>query len=179
MKKQWKIISREEVLGSRWYQVFKETVQLPSGKILDDYYVRDGVRAVLIVAHTKDGNYILTSQYKHGARKVVLEFPAGHIDEGEDIMQAAERELREEVGAVADSITLGPTFFENPTSSRGEIYVVFANGVDCKYTQDLDDNEDIDIVKVSANELERSLDNGEFQVPASMAAGYMALRRNV
>ena len=114
MNKKWKIISREEVLGSRWYQVFKETVQLPTGKILDDYYVRDGVRAVLIVARTSDGKYILTSQYKHGAQTIVLEFPAGHIDADEDALTAAKRELREETGAEATSMTLGPTFFDNP-----------------------------------------------------------------
>lgn len=179
MDKHWKIISREEVLGSRWYQVYKETVELPSGKILDDYYVRDGGTAVLVVARTVDNTFILTRQYKHGARKVVFEFPAGHVDPGEDVLKAAQRELREEVGGVASSISLGPTFFENPTNSRIEIYVVFADGVECKYPQALDDNEDIEVVTLSADELATALDNGEFQVPASAAAGYMALRRKL
>lgn len=178
MSKEWKILKRDEVLGSRWYQVFKETVKLPSGKVLDDYYVRDSVKAVLIVPHTTDGKYILTSQYKHGARKVVLEFPAGGIDKGEDILAAAKRELREEVGGESASMTLGPTFYENPTSSRGEIYVVFAEGVGTKHEQSLDDNEDIDIVTLSAGELLEALDDGRLQVPASTAAGYMAIRRN-
>jgi ADP-ribose pyrophosphatase len=176
MSKEWKIINREEVLGSRWYQVFKETVELPSGRVLDDYYVRDGVKAVLIVPHTADGKFILTKQYKHGARKVVLEFPAGGVDPGEDILSAAKRELREEVGGEAASMRIGPTFFENPTSSRGEIFVVFAEGVDCKYEQDLDENEDIEIVALSNEELLKALDEGQLQVPASTAAGYMALR---
>lgn len=176
MDKEWKILKREEVLGSRWYQVFKETVKLPSGKVLDDYYVRDSVKAVLIVPHTNDGKYILTKQYKHGARKEVLEFPAGGIDKGEDILAAAKRELREEVGGDAGDLTLGPTFFENPTSSRGEIYVVFAEGVIQKHEQELDDNEDIEIVTLSSEELQAALDNGQLQVPASAAAGYMAIR---
>ncbi len=179
MSKQWKILAREEVLGSRWYQVFKETVKLPSGRVLDDYYVRDSVKAVLIVPRTTEGKFILTKQYKHGARKVVLEFPAGAIDLGEDVMTAAKRELREEVGAVAHTMTLGPTFFENPTSSRGEIFVVFAEGVSRQHEQALDDNEDIEIVTLSPNQLQRSLDDGCMQVPASAAAGYMVLRRNI
>lgn len=178
MGKQWKILGREEVLGSHWYRVFKEKVQLPSGRILDDYYVRDFVKAVLIVPCTTEGNYILTKQYKHGARTEVLEFPAGHIDEGEDILTAAKRELREEVGAVADKMTIGPTFYENPTSSRGEIYVVFAEDVKQNYEQTLDDNEDIEIVKLTTQELLNALDDGRLQVPASAAAGYMAIRSN-
>lgn len=176
MSKEWKILNREEVLGSRWYQVFKETVKLPSGKVLDDYYVRDSVKAVLIVPHNTDGKFILTRQYKHGARKEVLEFPAGGVEAGEDILAAAERELREEVGGEASTMTLGPTFYENPTSSRGEVYVVFAEGVTTKYDQSLDDNEDIDIVILSAEELLKALDDGQLQVPASAAAGYMAIR---
>ena len=65
-----------------------------------------------------------------------------------------------------------------PTSSRGEIYVVFADGVEAKYQQALDDNEDIEVVVMTSSELKQALDNGQFQVPASAAAGYMALGRN-
>lgn len=177
MSKSWKILGREEVLGSPWYQVFKETVKLPSGKILDDYFVRDNVKTVLVVPHTTNGEFIMTKQYKHGARKVVFEFPAGKIDEGEDVLAAAKRELREETGAEATTMTLGPTFFEDPTNSRGQIFVVFAEGVSRKYEQALDGNEDIEIVTLSGNELRQALDAGHLQVAASVAAGYMAMER--
>lgn len=175
MNKKWKTLKREVALGSPWYQVFKETVELPSGKVLDDYYVRDGSQAVLIVAHTKDGKFIMTKQYKHGASEVVLEFPAGKIDAGESVLAAAERELREETGAVADEMTLGPTFFEDPTNSRSKISVVFAEGVDQKYEQELDANEDIEIITLTDDELREALAHGELQVAASAAAGYMAV----
>lgn len=177
MNKYWKTLKREEVLGSPWYQVFKETVQLPSGKVLDDYFVRDGVKAVLIVPHTKDGAFIMTKQYKHGAQQVVLEFPAGKIDEDEDVITAAQRELREETGAEADTMTLGPTFFEDPTNSRCRIFVVFAEGVHYTQEQALDENEDIEILTLSRNELEQALVNGELHVAASVAAAYMAIGR--
>ncbi|HSW91050.1 MAG TPA: NUDIX hydrolase [Candidatus Saccharimonadales bacterium] len=177
MNKHWKTLKREEVLDSPWYQVFRETVRLPSGKVLDDYFVRDSVKAVLIVPHTKDGAFIMTKQYKHGAQQVVLEFPAGKIDEGEDVMTAARRELREETGAEADTMTRGPTFFEDPTNSRCQIFVVFAEGVHYTQKQALDDNEDIEIITLSQNELEQALTDGELQIAASVAAGYMAIRR--
>jgi len=175
MNKHWKTLKREEVLGSPWYRVFKETVQLPSGKVLDDYFVRDSAKAVLIVPRTTDGKFIMTKQYKHGALQVVFEFPAGKIDEGEDVLAAAKRELREETGAEAEKMSLGPIFFEDPTNSRGQISVVFAEGVNLKYEQALDDNEDIEIITLSNNELRKALTNGELRVAASVAAGYMAI----
>lgn len=179
MNKSWEILSRAEVLGSPWYQVFKETVQLPSGKILDDYFVRDNVKAVLVVPRTMDGNFILTKQYKHGARKVVLEFPAGKIDADEDVLVAAKRELREETGAEAATMTIGPTFFEDPTNSRGQIFVVFAEGVSRKYEQKLDESEEIEVMTLSSKDLRHALNEGRLQVAASAAAGYMALERQL
>lgn len=175
MNKHWKTIKREEVLGSPWYRVFKETVRLPSGKMLNDYFVRDNGRAVLIVPRTKDGDFIMTKQYKHGARQVVLEFPAGKVDAGEEVLAAARRELREETGSEADTMTLGPTYFEDPTNSRCQIFVVFAEGVSRKYEQALDANEDIEIMVLSHGELRKSLAGGGLQVAASAAAGYMAI----
>lgn len=175
MNKNWKIIKREVALGSPWYKVFRETVQLPSGKVLDDYYVRDGSKAVLVVPYTNDKKFIMVKQYKHGAQRAVLEFPAGKIDAGEDVMAAAKRELREETGAEADKLELGPMFFEDPTNSRTRIFTAFAIGVKHIHQQDLDENEDIDVVYLSRDELQSALTEGHIQVAASVAAGYMAL----
>ena len=175
MNKHWKTLGREVALGSKWYRVYKETVELPSGLVLNDFYVRDSASAVLIVAHTVDDKYIMTKQYKHGAQQVVLEFPAGKIDEGEEVLDAAKRELREETGSNAGTLTLGPTFFEDPTNSRGKVYVVFAEAVEHKHAQDLDETEAIDLIILSRDELLKALQDGQIQVGASAAAGYMAL----
>jgi 8-oxo-dGTP pyrophosphatase MutT (NUDIX family) len=177
MNRSWTILGREKVLDSAWYQVVKETVRLPSGEVLDDYFVRENSGAVLIVPRTKDGEFILTRQYKHGAGQVVLEFPAGRIDEGEDVLAAAKRELREETGGEADVLALGPTFFDDPTNSRGQTFVVFAEGVRHKYEQSLDSSEDIEVVTLSSSALRQVLGAGLMQVAASVAAGYMALER--
>ena len=179
MTKIWEIISREEVLDSQWYRVFKESVRLPSGRVLDDYFVRDCINSVLIVPRLVDGNFLMTKQYKHGARKVVLEFPAGRIDDDEDVVSAAKRELREEAGADAIALEMGPVFFDDPTNSRGKTFIVFAEGVRQIYQQKLDENEDIQIVSITRQELQQSLLSGLLQVAASVAAGYMAVERQL
>ncbi len=175
MKIGWDIIKQKSLVDSPWYQLKIETVKLPSGKVLDDYFIREGANAVLIVPRTVDEKYILVKQYKHGARQRVMEFPAGKIDEGESVLSAAARELNEETGAKAKSLKEGPTFFEDPTNSRVEMSVVFAKGVEIVGEQHLDENEDIEMIQVSSDELRCMLINNELSVAASAAAGWMAL----
>ena len=95
MNQEWNVISQKKLVDSPWYKLDIETVRLPSGKVLDDYYIREGMNAVLIVPRTHEGKFLLVRQYKHGAQQSVIEFPAG-----ESALIAAKRELYEETGAV-------------------------------------------------------------------------------
>lgn len=175
MNQEWNVISQKKLVDSPWYKLNIETVRLPSGKVLDDYYVREGMNAVLIVPRTHEGKFLLVRQYKHGAQQSVIEFPAGKIDAGESALIAAKRELYEETGGTSSLFVEGPTFFEDPTNSRVKIAIVFADNVTIKHRQHLDDNEDIEVMHVTPDELRGMLMNGELSVAASVAAGWMAL----
>ena len=162
MNQEWNVISQKKLVDSQWYKLNIETVRLPSGKVLDDYYVREGMNAVLIVPRTHEGKVLLVRQYKHGAQQSVIEFPAGKIDAG---------------GGTSSLFVEGPTFFEDPTNSRVKIAIVFANNVTIKHRQHLDDNEDIEVIQPTTDELRTMLMNNELSVAASVAAGWMALER--
>lgn len=177
MNQEWNVISRKKLVDSPWYKLNIETVRLPSGKVFDDYYVREGMNAVLIVPRTHEGKFLLVRQYKHGAQQSVIEFPAGKIDAGESALIAAKRELYEETGGTSSLFVEGPTFFEDPTNSRVKIAIVFADNVTIKHRQHLDDNEDIEVMHVTPDELRGMLMNNELSVAASIAAGWIALER--
>ena len=83
-------------------KVAKETCELPSGKVIDDFYTLWQPDWVLILARTKEGKWVMTEQYRHGTGKIALEFPAGIIDKGETPEKAAIRALQEECGYVLD-----------------------------------------------------------------------------
>lgn len=90
--------SRRVFAGGPIDEIAVERVTLPDGREIPDYYtVRLGDFA-LVFARTADERVIVLRQYKHGPRRVCLTFPGGGIQQGEDPLAAAQRELLEETG---------------------------------------------------------------------------------
>ena len=67
--KSWKILQSTPVFQHQWYSLRQDRVQLPDGRILDDYFVSVRPDVVLILALTPDKQVPLVRQYKHGAQK--------------------------------------------------------------------------------------------------------------
>ena len=93
----WETIDEKELLNSPWLKITQESCKLPQGKIITDFYTIWQPDWVLILPRTVNGNWIMTKQYRHGTGKVSLEFPAGIIEKGESPLQAAKREMEEEL----------------------------------------------------------------------------------
>jgi ADP-ribose pyrophosphatase len=90
-------LSREVVFSGRLIQVCKETVRLPSGDVTTrEIVVHPEVVAVL--ATLDDGRLVLVRQYRKAAGRILLEIPAGGVDDGETPDEAVRREMIEETG---------------------------------------------------------------------------------
>jgi ADP-ribose pyrophosphatase len=95
----WQTLHRETIFaGGPIKEVAIETVALPDGRRIPDYYVIRLADFVLIYAETDDGTVLMLRQYKHGLRRVCLTFPGGAIEDRESPVMAARRELLEETG---------------------------------------------------------------------------------
>jgi ADP-ribose pyrophosphatase len=94
---EWKIISSETVLQLYRGSVEKRRYELPHGKQVD-FHIREGEGSVACLALTKEKQVILAKQYRPGPAKVLLEIPGGGLDPGENLAEAAARELLEETG---------------------------------------------------------------------------------
>lgn len=95
----WRTLERREVLSVPGrLTVAVETVELPNGKIIDDYWQVTARSYVVVFAETEDRRIVCLRQYRHGPRRVNLELVAGQIEDSEAPLQAAQRELLEEAG---------------------------------------------------------------------------------
>jgi len=85
-------------------EVRKDIVLLPDGSSSTrEYITHPG--AVAVLALLDNGNLVMERQYRYPPRQEFIELPAGKIDDGEDILVTAQRELLEETGYVASEWT--------------------------------------------------------------------------
>ena len=90
-------VESKELLKGVFLHAFRDQVLLPDGSQTQrEYVVHPG--AVMVIAILEDGQLVVERQYRYPMKKVMLEFPAGKLDAGEDSLHCAQRELREETG---------------------------------------------------------------------------------
>jgi ADP-ribose pyrophosphatase len=79
-------------------EVGVERLELPDGRVVDEFLWIKTRDFAIVVAVTPDGQVVLERSYKHGPRNVALSLPAGYIEANETPDEAARRELSEETG---------------------------------------------------------------------------------
>jgi 8-oxo-dGTP pyrophosphatase MutT (NUDIX family) len=175
----WRVVESEIVIETPHLRLRRDEIELPSGKRIGPYYIRESRGFAVIFAVTPDERVVLVRQYKHGIAESVLELPAGAIDLGEDPEVCARRELAEETGYVSDSPTLehAGTFIYDPTSATTRFFLYIAHDARPLQAQHLDDTEDIDVSLVTFEELRAFVRDGTIDVGTHIAAIYYCLDR--
>ncbi|WP_448207959.1 NUDIX hydrolase [Azospirillum sp. sgz302134] len=166
----WTVVESRELLDAEpFLKVRVETVELPDGRIIDDYYQFDMPSFACIFAETEDGRIIVYRQYRHGPRRVNLVFPGGHLSESEDPLAAAKRELLEETGFAADSWTDLGGYTVNANQGGSVAHMFHATG--CRrVTEPLsDDLEETEILFLTRDELLAAIGRGEMALLTQIA----------
>lgn len=92
-------LAREVIYESTWVNLYADKVQFPAGRIIDRHHVLDFERdAVATIVGNDDGEILLVHAYRYVTDSIEWEIPAGVIDKGEAVLEAAQREVREETG---------------------------------------------------------------------------------
>ena len=119
-------LTKEEILYSGdFINPIKEVYSLSNNKtITREKIVKNGGKdSVIIVVTDSNGNYILTFQTRIND-KIIAEFPSGYIEDGEDVIEAAKRELKGETGYVSDNVTILDNSYYSVGIDNSICYVV-------------------------------------------------------
>ncbi|MFN8591714.1 MAG: NUDIX hydrolase [Thermomicrobiales bacterium] len=116
-------LSTRRGFDGTWVHVRIDEVRLPSGRIATREVV-EHPGAVAIVGLTPDRDVILLRQRHHPISRTLLGLPAGTLEPGETPEQCAARELEEETGYGASSLTQLASYFTSPgyTNERLTIF---------------------------------------------------------
>jgi ADP-ribose pyrophosphatase len=175
----WKVLSSHNAFDHRWYVVRRDILQLPDGTIVDDYFVSVRPDVVVVVAVNRSGDMIMVRQYKHGAREVTLEFPAGTF-KGEPPETAALRELEEETGYVPDRIEYLGRCWDDASKNTNTVHMFLALDCELRGQQKLERLEaaaGLEVLLMPFDRVAQALDSGDIAAMSSVAAGYRAMRR--
>ncbi|WP_280150614.1 NUDIX hydrolase [Piscinibacter sp. XHJ-5] len=152
-------VSSEQVYRGRLLDVRCDTVRLPNGRTATrEYVVHPG--AVMVVPMLEDGRLVIERQYRHPLQRVMLEFPAGKIDEGEPGFTCAVRELAEETGYRAREWAQAGVLHNAIGYSNEGIEIWFARGLTLG-ERGLDDGEFLDVSTATLEELLERARHGE------------------
>ncbi|WP_411885446.1 NUDIX domain-containing protein [Polaromonas sp. YR568] len=144
-------IASVEILKGRFLHAMRDTVGLPDGtQATREYVIHPG--AVMIVAQCDDGSLVLERQYRYPVQSVMVEFPAGKLDPGEDSLACAQRELLEETGYTAREWARAGVLHPVISYSTEFIDIWFARGLTLG-TRKLDAGEFLDVFTATPAEL--------------------------
>lgn len=175
----WKVVESQYVIETKYLRLRKDSVVLPDGQRIDDYYVRESPGFSVIFATTPDSRVLLVRQYKHGIRKAILELPAGAIDPGESAMACARRELEEETGYVGTPAEPehAATFITDPTNSNSRFFLFHVRNVTARGLQALEPTEQITVELATFEELRRYIRDGTIDCSPHVTSIYFMLDR--
>lgn len=167
-------LESSQVYRGHFLDVRRDRVALPDGASAHREYIRHP-GAVMVVPLLDDGRLLLERQYRYPMGRVMLEFPAGKLDAGEDPLTCGRRELTEETGYSATEWAHAGVLHNAIAYSDEGIHIYFARGL-TRGEQKLDAGEFLELVTHTAAELDQFAARGEL-TDAKTLIGLMWLQR--
>ena len=155
----FKMFDSKNIFSGRAINLWLEQVEYPDGrKVSIEVLKHPG--SIGILPLDDQGLIWFVRQYRHPTGGMLLELPAGTLEAGEDPQSTAERELREEIGMAAQTITPIGGFYLAPGYSTEFMHLFLATGLSPDALEH-DPGEYIEVEKYPVEDVYRMLDRGE------------------
>ena len=147
-----KVVNRKKVYEG-FLDFLEETIEHPNGDQFTINTLRTKANSVAILPELPDGRFLLAYEFRFPIQQKVLSPPGGRLDENEDPVVAAKRELLEETGYSSDNWTLLGSVYPYPAISDQMVYLVHARDVKKTHDASLDPLEQIETTILSHKEV--------------------------
>ena len=146
------------------FKVFTEQVREPSGTESRRDVIRHNGSIVILAVDAskdkKDPRIIMEQQYRHAAGQYLVELPAGKLEAGEDPLEGAKRELKEETGYEARKWTKLVRYFASPGFLGEWMQVFLAEGLTVGDATPEED-ESIDVAAIPLSKILKMIAKGK------------------
>ncbi|MES2938525.1 MAG: NUDIX hydrolase [Pseudomonadota bacterium] len=143
-------VDSREVFKGGFLRVVRDTVRLPDGGAAQREFIKHP-GAVVVVPILDDGRLVMERQYRYPVKQVMVEFPAGKLDIGEDPLACGKRELLEETGYTAREWARAGAMHLAVGYSDEIIHIWFARGLALTRPQ-LDEGEFVEVISATPDE---------------------------
>lgn len=155
-----KIVKTIDIYNGKIVNLKRHLVKLPNDKLAFREVVKhaEGVCILPIL----DDKILFVKQFRSGCERILLELPAGLIDQNESPKDAAIRELREETGFSSSNISYIGGFYSSPGFTDELVHIFIAKDL-FKSPLNLDEDENIQLVSFSTTKIPSLLNNNSVQ----------------
>lgn len=154
-----KTLSRRDIFEGKVVSLHVDTVELPDGTTSIREVV-EHVDGVAVLALDEDNKVLTVTQYRYVFAKPMLELPAGKLDGGEEPRIGALRELKEETGAVPETLESLGKIVLSPGCFGETLHLFLARGLHMGQ-QHLDEGEFLNVDRIPFDELYRRCMEGD------------------
>jgi ADP-ribose pyrophosphatase len=174
----WETIDRRLLVDrSPYATIYDEDLRLPDGSVITNFVRVELPDFIVVFSMLEDGRVPMVRQYRQAIRGYSLELPAGQVENGEDTLAAAQRELREEAGIEAVHWEFLGKFVMDANRQCGWCYVYLATDARIAHAADPGDLGEMTLHLIALDQVRAMWQNGELvNAPTALTIG-LALER--